>query len=148
MKVSFQYGLAGYTGKANGLVFCYNWRSGKVYARTNTRPKIGEQNHKLGSITANLHSLKPSTGYIYDLRIYLIHYNGLPENADKRVYSWVNLYLKMMHNLSKMFPEIDLKTITKDYIYANNLPCLSVYKAVESGLLPEVKDWQILNHLM
>ena len=33
MKVSFQYGLAGYTGKADGLVYCYRRRQGIVYAR-------------------------------------------------------------------------------------------------------------------
>lgn len=148
MKVKFQYGLAGYTGKADGLVFCYNRRMGNVYARKKGQPKLTENHHKMGAITANVLSFKPSNGYKNDLRLYLMRYNGLPENADKLTYSWVNLYLKLMYKMAKMYPEIDLRTITRDYIYAQNLPCVSVAQTVEYGLLPEVTDWQLLNHLL
>jgi len=146
MKVKFQYGLAGYTGKADGLIYCYNRKSGKVYARRKVQPKITAHNHKTGSITANLHSLKPSTGFKNDLRLYSLRYNGLPQNAEKNVYSWVNLYLIMMHKLAEVYPEVDLSTITREYIYAHNLPCISIKRAVETGLLPEVQDWQFLDH--
>ncbi len=148
MKVKFQYGLAGYTGKADGLVFCYNRRMGRVYARKNISPKLVENHHKMGSITANLHSLQPSTGFKDDLRLYVMRYNGLPENAEKEMYSWVNIYLKMMHQLAKSYPEIDLKTITRDYIYDNDLPCISVKRAVEAGLLPPVTDWELLDRTL
>ncbi len=39
MKVKFQYGLAGYTGKADGLIYCYNRKSGKVYTRRKVQPR-------------------------------------------------------------------------------------------------------------
>jgi hypothetical protein len=77
-----------------------------------------------------------------------MRYNGLPENAEKEMYSWVNIYLKMMHQLAKSYPEIDLKTITRDYIYDNNLPCISVKRAVEAGLLPPVTDWELLDRTL
>ena len=145
MKVKFQYGLAGYTGKADGLIYCYNRKSGKVYARRKVQPKITAHNHKTGSITANLHSLQPSTGFKNDLLLYSLRYNSLPENAEKNMYSWVNMYLKMMYRLAKMYPEIDLSTITREYIYENNLPCISVKRAVEAGILPPVTDWELLD---
>jgi len=146
MKVKFQYGLAGYTGKADGLIYCYNRKSGKVFTRRKVQPKITAHNHKTGSITANLHSLQPSTGFKNDLRLYSLRYNGLSENAEKNVYSWVNMYLKMMYRLAKLYPEIDLITITRDYIYANDLPCMSVKRAVEAGMLPPVTDWELLDN--
>jgi len=145
MKVKFQYGLAGYTGKADGLIYCYNRKSGKVFTRRKVQPKITAHNHKTGSIMANLHSLQPSTGFKNDLRLYSLRYNGLSENAEKNVYSWVNMYLKMMYRLAKLYPEIDLMTITRDYIYANDLPCISVKRAVEAGMLPPVTDWELLD---
>jgi hypothetical protein len=148
MKVKFQYGLAGYTGKADGLVFCYNRRLGRVYARKNVPPKLVENHHQRGSITANLHSLQPSIGFKNDLRLYLLRYNGLPENADKTMYSWVNIYLKMMYQMAKLYPETDLEHLTRDYIYTNNLPCSSVKRAVEAGLLPKVRDWEQLDQTL
>ena len=147
MKVKFQYGLAGYTGKADGLVFCYNRRLGRVYARKNVPPKLVENHHQRGSIT-NLHSLQPSIGFKNDLRLYLLRYNGLPENADKTMYSWVNIYLKMMYQMAKLYPETDLEHLTRDYIYTNNLPCSSVKRAVEAGLLPKVRDWEQLDQTL
>jgi len=51
----------------------------------------------------------------------------------------------MMHQLAKSYPEIDLKTITRDYIYENDLPCISVKRAVEAGILPPVRDWELLD---
>jgi hypothetical protein len=43
-----------------------------------------------------------------------------------------------MYNMAKADPGIDLKTLTREYIYMHDLPCISVKKAVEAGILPEV----------
>ena len=39
---------------------------------------------------------------------------------------------------------IDLATITREFIYANDLPCISVKRAVEAGLLVPVSGYEML----
>ena len=52
----------------------------------------------------------------------------------------------MMWNMQKTMPDqVDLKTITKEQIYDNNLPCKTLKQAIEAGLLPEVEGYQRWN---
>ena len=146
MKVSFQYGLAGYTGKADGIVYCYHRRLGIVYARKKRYPKLNENNFKIGSITKNLHALKPSTRYKDDIRTYITRYNALKNTKKHQYYSWVNLYICLMTDMAKANPGIDLRNLTREYIYLHDLPCISVKKAVEAGLLIPVYDYISLTH--
>jgi hypothetical protein len=108
-------------------------------------PTLVEHHHRLGSITANLHSLKPSDAYKDDMRIYLFRYNNLRGYENRQIRSWVNLYLKLMRDMAKQHPELDLRTITREDIYTHDLPCISVKKAIEADLLPQVYDWQSLD---
>ena len=148
MKVNFQYGLAGYTGKADGLVFCYDRSSGIVYARKRVYPRLTAENARIGNISHNIFALKPAEEYKDDLRLYLMRYNGLRENSPKHLRSWVNLYHRIMANMAKMNPEIDLKTITRQQIYQENLSCISVKNAVEAGILPPVKGYERMTALI
>ena len=134
MKVKFQYGLAGYTGKADGLVYCFDRTSGIVYARKKVYPRLTEENARIGTISHNLFALKPA--------------NGLRENSSRPLRSWVNLYLRLMANMAKLYPDIDLKTITRQQIYQDNLPCISVKNAVEAGILPPVKGYERMTALI
>ncbi|HNW24081.1 MAG TPA: hypothetical protein PLE33_02800 [Candidatus Cloacimonas sp.] len=148
MKVKFQYGLAGYTGKADGLVYCFDRTSGIVYARKKVYPRLTKENARIGNISHNLFSLKPANEYKDDLRLYLMSYNGLRENSSHPLRSWVNLYLRLMTNMAKRNPDIDLKTITRQQIYQENLPCISVKNAVEAGILPPVKGYERMTALI
>jgi hypothetical protein len=56
--------------------------------------------------------------------------------------------MKLMFSMAKTIPEIDLSTITKQEIYDFELPCLSVNRAVDAGLLPEVKGYKRFNNLI
>jgi len=47
-----------------------------------------------------------------------------------------------MYLVEKAYPGVDLRTIMRDYIYAHDLPCISIQKAVEAGLLKRVKGWE------
>lgn len=58
--------------------------------------------------------------------------------------AWTCLYTKLMYLVEKAYPEVDFSTITRGYIYANDLPCISIKKAVEAGLLKTVKGWENL----
>ena len=50
-----------------------------------------------------------------------------------------------MFRLAEAYPEIDLKTLTRDEIFANDLPCISVKRAVLAGLIPKVQGWERLD---
>ncbi|PKN78978.1 MAG: hypothetical protein CVU48_06625 [Candidatus Cloacimonetes bacterium HGW-Cloacimonetes-1] len=145
MKVTFQYGLAGYTGKADGLVFCYSRTLGRVYARRNTYPRLTPENERVKSITSSLFAIQPSKAYCDDLRFYISRYNSLRENHAHPVRSWPELYLKLMYKMAKTIPNIDLFTMTREYIYEHELPCISIKSAVEAGLLPAVYDYTRFN---
>ena len=49
-----------------------------------------------------------------------------------------------MHALAKADPTIDLRTLTREEIYARDLPCISVKRAVEGGLVVKLKKWEFL----
>lgn len=146
MKVSFQFGLAGYTGKVDGLVFCYNKELGRVYARRNTYPRLTTINERVGSISTALFAIKPSKGFRDDLFTYRIRYNALRENHQRPMRSWSALYVKLMYEMAKCYPEMDLRALTREDIYAQDLPCISVKRAVEAGLLPVVYDFNSFVH--
>lgn len=147
MKVSFQYGLAGYTGKAQNLVYYYDKTAGRVFSRRYVYPTLTEENRRVGKITTNIYSLSPSAGYKENLRVYALFYNGL-RSTEKPLRSWSNAYLRLMFRLAEAYPEIDLKTLTRDEIYANDLPCVSVKRAVQAGLIPKVQGWERLDALL
>lgn len=147
MKVSFQYGLAGYTGKAQNLVYYYDKTAGRVFSRRYVYPTLTEENRRVGKITTNIYSLSPSEGYKENLRVYALFYNVL-RSTEKPLRSWSNAYLRLMFRLAEAYPEIDLKTLTRDEIYANDLPCISVKRAVQAGLIPKVQGWERLDALL
>jgi hypothetical protein len=43
---------------------------------------------------------------------------------------------------------VDLSTITREFIYENDLPCISVKRAVEAGLLTPVNGYELLTQEM
>jgi hypothetical protein len=50
-----------------------------------------------------------------------------------------------MYALAKAMPEIDLGTLTREEIYQQDLPCISIKRAVEAGLLEKVDNYQRLD---
>jgi len=147
MKVIYKYGLGGYQGRMDGVVLCYNRYLGRAYARKMVYPKITEKNREFGSVTANLFKVKPSQGYRNDLYFYMTRYRNLNE-ANMNLITWSNFYLKIMYNMAKADDSINLMTITREEIYTRDLPCISVKKAVEAGLLPVVYGYEDFAHEM
>ena len=148
MKAKFAYGIGSYSGKLDGVVFCHYRREGIVLVRKYTFPTLTENNHRLGSTTANLHRITPSDDYKNDMRTYLSRYNTLRENEGRYVRSWVNMYLKLMREMARRDNNIDLRTLTRAEIYTRDLPCISIKRAVEAGLLPVVYDYSNLDREM
>ncbi|PKN78622.1 MAG: hypothetical protein CVU48_07815 [Candidatus Cloacimonetes bacterium HGW-Cloacimonetes-1] len=148
MKARFKNGLSAYSGKADGIVYCYNRYLNAVYVRVNVYPTLTQENTRIGSTTSNLFGITPSRGYKDDMSDYLLKYRCLRANASKSIFTWPNLYIKLMYDMAKQLEGIDLRSLTRDEIYLNNLPCISVKSAVEAGLLPAVYDYAVYDHMI
>ncbi|MEF3693904.1 MAG: hypothetical protein V3576_00980 [Candidatus Cloacimonadota bacterium] len=146
MKAKFQIGLASYTGKTGEVVYCFNRYLNTVYVRKYKYPTLCDQQHTLGSISKQIFAVHPSEGYIKDIKNYLLRYICLRDNRRSGIRAWSVLYSKLMRTMAEALPDIDLRTITREYIYEHDLPCISISRAVEAGLLPKVLDWEGYTH--
>lgn len=142
MKVGFNDGMGVLSGKFSDIVYCYSRKYGYKYARRLVYPTLTSVNEAIGSKSANIWGLEPSEAYRQDLRDYVQIYDGMRNHYRSPFRAWSCLYTKLMYLVESAYPEVDLRTITRDYIYANDLPCISIKKAVEAGLLKPVKGWE------
>jgi len=62
--------------------------------------------------------------------------------------TWPNVYLKVMREMLKDYPDLDLKKLTREEIIKKNLPCQSLTSAIQAGYLDKVRDWQKLTGLI
>ncbi len=157
MKAILKNMMLAYSGKCDGLVFYYNPRLERVLVRRLPKSAPTENNRRMGRIANNLKALGLSAGFRMDL----IHYTELyrREYRDTNCASWYNLFNKLMWALAKAYSlegiplasgsagltPIDLETLSRAQIEAGNLPCASVKKAVEAGLLQPVPGWERLD---
>ncbi len=141
MKTKLKYCLSELTGTVDDLVLYRNRKTGKLLARRYCVPKPSAENTRMAETSRNLFALAPSEAYKADLKLYLLLHNEL---SHKPFHSWVNLYMTLMSRLAKAYPAIDLKTLTRNDIIANDLPCRSVSRAVQAGLLDSVSGWDKL----
>ena len=143
MKVHFKWGLSGFTGTADDAIYYYNPRLKRCIMREYKCPNNPVNTERTISIMANLKLLQPSEGYRLNFYDYVVCYNDSKEYQHKPLYSWNNAWLRMMFALQKAMPEqVNLKTITREQIYNENLPCISLKAAIEAGLLPMLPDYQ------
>ncbi|MDD4223046.1 MAG: hypothetical protein PHD87_00470 [Candidatus Cloacimonetes bacterium] len=148
MKARFKNMLLGYTGTCDGLVYYFNRRLNRVIVRLHVKPRTSENNRRFGRIATNLKRLNLSAGFRQDLRIYTDLFNSHTANQDITLQSWYNAFSKLMWNLAKLYPGLDLEFVTRAQIEAGDLPCRSVKRAVEAGLLPPVNGSELLDKLM
>lgn len=142
MKVKYSQRFKGFTGKSDGLIYYFDKKSGVTLARK----EFTFQNHPgqppFRSAQKQIYTIQPDKFYIYNLQDYLIAYNNLPQNELKPLRSWTNVYNKIMFAMQKALPgQVDLKTITREQIYDQNLPCKTLKAAIDAGLLPKVKGY-------
>ncbi len=146
MRVTFHGGMGTLSGRFSEIVYCHSRRYGYTYARRRVYPTLSSVNEAIGGKSKGIWKLKPSEAYKQDLRDYVQVYDGMRNNYRMPLRSWSCLYTKLMYLVEKAYPEVDLRTITRDYIYANDLPCISIKKAVEAGLLKPVKGWERMDN--
>ena len=163
MKAIFKNMIQAYKGKCDGLVYYYNPRLNRILVRPHVKPRPTEQTRRFASISKNLKALAPSEGFKTDLSVYVDIRNRKATRLHGPLQNWYNAYTMMMYALAKTYsvealaeaPEamggsasapttLDLSTLTREFIYANELPCISVKRAVEAGLLSSVKGYELL----
>ncbi|MBM4399005.1 MAG: hypothetical protein FJ041_01565 [Candidatus Cloacimonetes bacterium] len=143
MKVTFKNMLQGYVGKADGMIYYLNKRTGKVYARRQFKFEKHSGHTPFRQAQKQIYLIKPAAEYKYNLYDYCLSYNELPQNQEQQVFSWCHIYNKLMWAMQKAMPaQVDLKTITREQIYEQNLPCKTLKAAIEVGLLPMVDGYQ------
>jgi hypothetical protein len=142
MKVNFRNMINGYTGQADDVIYVYDRQTNRYYVRSYPCWKEKPFNVSFRDKMANLQRLNPYYKYKEDMQIYVELYNALAVNKYNPVKAWNNLFMKVMFSMEKTIPDVNLSTITKAEIYARELPCISVMRAVEGGLLPEVKGYE------
>lgn len=145
MKAKTKYGLAGYTGNVDDMIFYTLPNSDVLIGRRRPR-SFNQSSHHAGyrEIAQNIKKIQPSDAFKNDFKVYTSLYKDLPE-AKKSVSGWYNLYISMLWTMQKA-GMADLKTLTRQQIYDNNLPCKSVKSAVQAGLLPAVLNYQALDN--
>jgi len=143
MKAIFKNMIRAYSGKCDGLVYYYNPRMNRIIVRRMADWKETEQNRVIGSVSSALRALEPSEGYKNDLRSYIERYRKRYPKAERQLYSWLNPYQMLFWAMSKKLG-IDLRTLNRDMIYADDLPCITIQRAITAGLLPEVNGADLL----
>lgn len=141
MRVAFKNMINGYAGKADGSVIYYIRKTNSFYIRRKPHQPHGDTQNRFQAIMRNLGTINPDYYYKEDFSFYLELYNQLPDKRYGAVMSWCNLYMKVLFSMAKTIPDVNLATITKQEMYDRDLPCLSVKKAVDGGLLPCVKGY-------
>lgn len=147
MKVIFKNNVAAYVGKADGLVFYYSRKFGRVLARSLPKYVERPQNERLALVAKQIKSLNLSADFIEDLKSYVILYNGTAEFYDTRMACWYNALLRGWYKFANE-NNVDLTQITRAEIDDNFYPIRSVQLMVTNDLLPHVSvSCDLLTHL-
>lgn len=145
MKAKTKYGLTGYTGNVDDMIFYTLPNCDTLIGRKKPEHFTQAAQHKdYRLIAQNLKKIQPGVAYKSDFKVYTALYKELPE-AKKSVSGWYNLYISILWDMQRA-GLVNLKTITRAQIYADNLPCISVKAAVEAGFLPAVVNYQSLDN--
>ena len=144
MKATVKEGIKGFSGKLDGAIYYYHPRLKRTLMRRAPQMPLQEKNIEYATISQQIKAIDPSEAYRSDFRNYL---NELRDRDDSiRLPSWYSLYIKMLWAMQAKYPDaVDLKTITREQIIAQNLPCRCVKAAVEDGLLPIIPGYQYMD---
>ena len=151
MKAIFKNMIQAYSGKCDGLVYYYNPRLHRMVVRPHVKRRKTAQNDLFKTISARLKALEPSEGYKRDLTMYVELFNRKASNYRHPLNNWYNAFTKLMWALAKIYDgsqggenpvTVDLSTITRSFVYDNELPCISVKRAVEAGIISPVNGYE------
>jgi hypothetical protein len=145
MKITMMGLIRKLSGRMGDFIIYADKNSDAVWMREYTYPELTENNHYVGNVAKNLAEFKKSVSpdYLEDLENYADRYNLQSVGTSKKLNAYSTL-LKMMHNLKREIPAVNLLTITPEIVVDADLPMKTISEAVESGLLPVVRRYQNL----
>jgi hypothetical protein len=148
MKAKLKVLLPGFTGNMDDVVIYYNSKLNKYIARRKVKPKFTPDNSIVKEIHAFRRRIKVSEAYLDDCREYIRLFNQKFRRQGRAMSTWPNVYMKVMRALKKQNPDIDFKTLTREDVQNQNLPCLTIAAAVDAGYLEKVPEYEKLLNLI
>jgi len=148
MKAYVKLTLPGFTGNMDDVVIYYNSHLNKYIARKKVIPKYTPSNEIIKEIFAFAKRIELSDGYLNDCREYIFQFNRKNRRQDRAMNTWPNVFMKVMRATMKSYPDLDLKTLTREEIIAMNLPFRSIYESINAGYLEKVRDYNKLVNII
>ena len=111
-------------------------------------PKYTPSNDIIKDIFAFAKRIELSEGYLKDCREYIFQFNRKNRRQGRAMSTWPNVFMKVMRATMKSYPDLDLKTLTREEIIAKNLPCRSIYESINVGYLEKVRGYDKLNNVL
>ncbi|HQH50005.1 MAG TPA: hypothetical protein PLA08_01205 [Candidatus Cloacimonadota bacterium] len=145
MKAKLKVLLPGFTGNMDDVVIYYNSRLNKYIARRKVTPKFTPDSSIVREIHAFRRRIKVSVAYLDDCREYIRLFNQKFRRQGRAMSTWPNVYMKVMRATAKKYPELDFKTLTREEVIQQNLPCKTIADAVTAGFLEQVPGYESLN---
>ena len=144
MKPKVKMNIPRLDGNEEKYVTYYNSHLDKYISRRKVIPKPSVSNAIMKEIFDFAKRIIISEDYKEDCRKYIQRYNREYHSQGKPMSTWPNVFLKIMRATLKDYPDLDLKTLSKEDIVEQKLPCRSIASAIEAGYLKKVRDWRKL----
>ncbi len=144
MKPKVKMNIPKLDGNEDKYVTYYNSHLDKYISRRKVMPKPSASNAIMKEIFDFAKRIIISEEYKEDCRKYIQRYNREYHSQGKPMSTWPNVFLKIMRATLKDYPDLDLKTLSKEDIVKQILPCRSIASAIEAGYLKKVRDWRKL----
>ena len=147
MKPKVKMNIPKLDGNEEKYVTYYNSKLDKYIVRRKVVPKQTINNKLMKEIFGFAKRIIISEEYKEDCRKYIQRYNREYHSQGKPMSTWPNVFLKIMRATLKDYPHLDLKTLSKEDIVKQILPCRSIASAIEARYLEKVRDWRKLSAL-
>ena len=144
MKPKVKMNIPKLDGNEEKYVTYYSPHLDKYISRRKVIPKPSAANAIMKEIFDFAKRIIISEEYKEDCRKYIQRYNREYHSQGKPMSTWPNVFLKIMRATLKDYPDLDLKTLSKEDIVKQILPCRSIASAIEAGYLKKVRDWRKL----
>jgi hypothetical protein len=152
MKPRFKHNVKTTHGidRKEDLVYCEYNEGELIIAKHLPQRPLYNSNISFGNISTNLRLLYEtlSPDFKQDLSSYTMMYRSVRHNPHKIAISSYSIFTKMIWNLKKQMPEIDLLILCRNDILKNEYPVRTVAEAMKTGLLLKIEEAMILDHLM
>lgn len=146
MKAKLKIMLPGFTGNMNDVVVYYNSHLNKYITRRKVKPTFVPSNKDMKEIFALARRIRITAGYKADCTEYIKRFNRINRRHGRALSTWPNVFLKLMRAQQKAMPALNYKTLTREQILAQQLPCRCISSAVEAGYLEPIPAYQELEN--